>query len=574
MLSMFPKPYNDELLYSIVSRYHRQSGNIETRYTLSDLFGEERKFLSSDFPTKLNVLFERLRHFIAIEPLVFLKEHTPYLYYTNFLSPEITEKIQNNIMSIRTNVHSSTGQMASTVKDSPFFKFCDLCAQEDFNQFGETYWRVSHQLPSVMICTKHGNLLKESYIRYRGGEKCQLHFASTENQINAKEIFQDILLTQEDLNHINDIALQSELLLKESFSRGKDFFRSAYFYLLKVNGYTSFKGTIYQTELREHFIRYFGDKILRLFQSYPLNLDSNWLESITRKHRKSFHPLRHILLLLFLRTPVQDFFNLEINGPRLSVFPFGPYKCLNKFCPQFNENVIETIIVKTCKDTKRPLGEFRCSTCGFTYTRLGPDLISPLEYSIRRIKDYGWLWRENLVEFVDKKELSYRATAREMGVDVNTVIKYYRLEKNSKDAHVTDEVDEDKLKWMELIRNNPQITKKALRELEPALFSRIYRKDKEWLKRTLPNNRKKVINNRVNWNERDKETLRLIKEYILNNRSEVRQNRITISFIGAKINKTSLLQKKLNKMPLCECFLKCLYEDFFELKIKKGKLAS
>lgn len=571
MLSMFPRPYDNELLYSIVSRYHRQSGNIEIKTTLSELFGEERIFLSSDFPTKLNVLFERLKNFTIIKPLDFLKDHTPYLYYTNFLSPEITEKIQSNILSIRTNIHSSTGQMASTVKDSPFFKFCSMCTQEDFNQFGETYWRVSHQLPSVIICTRHGTLLKESYVRYRGGSPCQLQFASKDSQAKVKDIVRNKSLTQEEIICINDIALQSEILLKEPFNVGKDFFTNTYAHLLKVNGYTSFKGTIYQEDLRRDFINYFGEKILGVFQSYPADTDSNWLLSITRKHRKSFHPLRHILLLLFLKTTVRDFFNLEVRDSKLSPFPYGPYKCLNKYCPQFNKHVIKTINLKVCTDTKKPLGEFFCSTCGYTYTRLGPDLISPQEYLIRRIKDYGWVWKQKLVEFIDQRDLSYRATSREMGVDVNTVIKYYRLEKNLDDTPVAEE-DADKIQWIELINKNPKASKKALRKLEPALFARIYRKDKEWLKIIIPNSPKKVINKRVNWGERDLETLKLIKEYILKNRSEIKMCRITVSFIGVKINKKSLLQKKLEKMPLCECFLKCLCEDFLELKVKKGKV--
>ena len=40
MLAFFPEPYEDELLYGLLSRYHFYSGNIDFKDTLRELFGK------------------------------------------------------------------------------------------------------------------------------------------------------------------------------------------------------------------------------------------------------------------------------------------------------------------------------------------------------------------------------------------------------------------------------------------------------------------------------------------------------------------------------------------------------
>lgn len=40
MISFFPTPYEDELLYSILARYHLRSGNISYVDTNKDLFNK------------------------------------------------------------------------------------------------------------------------------------------------------------------------------------------------------------------------------------------------------------------------------------------------------------------------------------------------------------------------------------------------------------------------------------------------------------------------------------------------------------------------------------------------------
>ncbi|PPD00227.1 MAG: hypothetical protein CTY35_02960 [Methylotenera sp.] len=42
---------------------------------------------------------------------------------------------------------------------SKSLRFCSTCAEKDFSTFGYSYWRCSHQIPGVLWCSEHNNLL-------------------------------------------------------------------------------------------------------------------------------------------------------------------------------------------------------------------------------------------------------------------------------------------------------------------------------------------------------------------------------------------------------------------------------
>ena len=62
MLGFFPTPYPDELLYSLIARYHLRSGSISPKITLSELFGSTSTIATIDLPANLNNLTKRLQH--------------------------------------------------------------------------------------------------------------------------------------------------------------------------------------------------------------------------------------------------------------------------------------------------------------------------------------------------------------------------------------------------------------------------------------------------------------------------------------------------------------------------------
>lgn len=91
---------------------------------------------------------------------------------------------------------------------------------------------------------------------------------------------------------------------------------------------------------------------------------------ITRNTKRHVHPFRHLLILYFLEQDVDDFVNQKVNG---GPFGMGPWPCLNKVAAHYRESVIPNVKVTRDFKSTASIGIFSCS-CGFVYTRKGPDM--------------------------------------------------------------------------------------------------------------------------------------------------------------------------------------------------------
>ncbi|EAQ6061414.1 transposase, partial [Salmonella enterica] len=76
MLSFFPTPYPDELMYSVFARYHARSGNVSFKSTLQDLFGSEAIVSSIGFSSQLHALIQRLPKGAVYTDDDFIDKHT------------------------------------------------------------------------------------------------------------------------------------------------------------------------------------------------------------------------------------------------------------------------------------------------------------------------------------------------------------------------------------------------------------------------------------------------------------------------------------------------------------------
>lgn len=56
LLAYFPAPYEDELFYSVIARYHVHSGNFNFVDTIRDLYGKTQLKAIPDLATNLNAM--------------------------------------------------------------------------------------------------------------------------------------------------------------------------------------------------------------------------------------------------------------------------------------------------------------------------------------------------------------------------------------------------------------------------------------------------------------------------------------------------------------------------------------
>jgi hypothetical protein len=185
MTSFFPTPYPDELLYSILARYHIRSGNLSPKATLRDLFGVSTVVATADLPSHINALIQNLPPFSTYTAESIIYRYTLYPFYSPFLFPKISELVFDSMKEhCWGDVHARAGIMASAVAAPSRLRFCPECLFEDERRWGEPYWHRLHQVPSVLVCSKHLCLLQPSKVNVPGENKHEFYPASRENCVS------------------------------------------------------------------------------------------------------------------------------------------------------------------------------------------------------------------------------------------------------------------------------------------------------------------------------------------------------------------------------------------------------
>ena len=152
MLPYFPIPYEDELWYSVLCRYHVRSGNRDSATTFRNLF-EDREyekfstFLPNDTITK--VLKQLPAGLLDAKEIAL--NHTLFNYVFRFQKYEDKEELLSKALSGRINFPVKI-QRPNQYKE---LKYCPICVLEDEKKYGEAYWHTSHQIPYVTVCIKH-----------------------------------------------------------------------------------------------------------------------------------------------------------------------------------------------------------------------------------------------------------------------------------------------------------------------------------------------------------------------------------------------------------------------------------
>ena len=166
-LASFPRLYPDELLYSGLARYHIRSGNQSFRQTDLDLFGySSQQACRVTLTNNLKGLVKQIAHISDYRVRWLMENHTLYPFYAAFLTPIETRKLESATIEKRSGsiLEQARVDLDSTNDRRKYIKFCPECFDTEVEQYGEPYWHRSHQIPGVIICTKHKILLLDSTV--------------------------------------------------------------------------------------------------------------------------------------------------------------------------------------------------------------------------------------------------------------------------------------------------------------------------------------------------------------------------------------------------------------------------
>jgi hypothetical protein len=563
LLGFFPKPYPDELFYSIVARFRVRAAILSPKMVIEDVFNSRTATAIIDLPCNIKRLCSNLPFGSIFTPEYFIEKHTLFPLYKPFTFQEQAQKVYREMLGpYGGSIHATFGTIASTVKYPAYLRFCPRCLEEEQNKYGEGYWHRLHQVPGVEVCPIHQVLLNDSTLVVKQYNKHEfLPASSSVCLLKPTEVKCSTVMFKELIGIATDIEwiLNNEVGIKSLVWLQKQYIQS-----LITKDLATVMGRVRQKDMITAFRSYFGDELLKKLQSSVNDANEVWISGLVRKPRRIFHPLRHVLMIRFLAGSVPSLF--AINH-RVKPFGDGPWPCLNTVAIHYRQAVVTDVKVTYCYETKLPVGTFSCS-CGFVYSRRGPDSSPDDRYRIGRIKKFGPIWEEKLKMLV-AQGLSFRNVARVLRVDPQTVKKYslvenFSTEYNTKSKLVLNDNITRKDEWIKLCQQNPQESVTKLRKLKPALYTWLYRHERVWLSdRSLHIQIKKNSGiSRVNWEERDTLLCNKVRQEVNTILAgDGKPERITVSRIGKRLGILSLLEKKLDKLPHTKKCLSSMIES-------------
>lgn len=592
MISFFPTPYKDELLYSILSRYHIRSSNVSFLSTLEDLFNNKSTVCSIDLPSNIDRLVNNMPIGNEYTSELLIKDHTLFNLYTAFLDEDKKLEVINVLKGNNgKGIHSKVGAAQQVSDLDNYFRICPMCYKEEINLYGEGYLHRVHNAPGVLVCNKHRVPLSIS--------KEPISFFSRGGFVNLRSIeFMDNKYMQEisemDIETLVGIAEDIDYLINNEINnKTPEWFVEQYKNRLKQLNLCTPKGIVNINEVSNKFSEYYCDNILRLFtlNEYSSN-NTNWIKYMLRNQNYVVNPLKHILLIRFLGINIKDIFDKRID---YKPFGEGPWKCINKVCPHYLKNSIDDVKISYNSKLKRAVGEFQCY-CGYTYLRSSSDSSDKEYYDVGKVMKLGHLWEAELIKLI-KDNLSLNQIEKKLGTSQNTIKKHAAelglndyLNKHCKYSNITgDKSNKQKVKelnkqrkikqyrkqWVDLRKENPKATITQLREMNITAQDYLYRHDREWLYKNYPEKTKRTEGNKlVNWEQRDLEILEKVKVAVEEIENEAcRPKKITITLISKKIKMTSSLSNNIYRLPKTKEFINGVIDTNKSYQIKKVKWA-
>lgn len=310
MMNFLPLIYEDELFFSIISRYKQMCGFISKNAFVRDIYGKVGRPQSLFLPKNLNSIISNLPISSKITAEDFVLNNSLYPFFTAFLSQEKAMNICEAMVSgDSSSVERQMGISSSKVKLNKTLKYCPICFNEDMDSFGESWWRRLCQVPGVQYCLRHAIKLKESNVITTDTKLdylCADFNTCTDLTVGDKE---DEKLKELNMKYVNNV---SWLLLNKYIRKDLRFIINFYIDKLRERGLASKGGCIYLDNFQGEFVSYYSHKYLRMMQSdIDLDKETNWVRTFVRNNCKNRSPLRHLLVLQFLGIDIKEFFSTD-----------------------------------------------------------------------------------------------------------------------------------------------------------------------------------------------------------------------------------------------------------------------
>ena len=300
VLLHYPKP--DETWQSVVASFlHGWSRTARWRWA-THLLGSARAPVAFDYPRGILRCVERLPGELGLTSARILLNYTLLPVNRPFLSRRRWSLVTKAALANR-HVHFSLGVASSRIASPVFLRLCLGCIEDDRRVWGCAYWHRTHQLPGVIVCPRHKEILCPTNVRTRRSAAFEL-VAAEDAQLFAPDRF-----TRQERAFMATIAGDlSQLLSSDCPTPGAERLRAAYRFELNKGGFLTPRGRIANQRLCRCFTDFAGDMLLaRLGCDVDEVRRDHWIIRLISHSRWHQAPLRHVLFIRFLGHDAKSF---------------------------------------------------------------------------------------------------------------------------------------------------------------------------------------------------------------------------------------------------------------------------
>ena len=537
MISL-PKPYEDELLYSVVARAIAYLAP-KHDFAVNRLIG--RAQCSIFFGLPIDWLDGGIESAWGLSPQEIVERHTMFPFYGRFLPrTQFSAGMEIMLSGSRRNIATNLGlQNQGNVIRPAYLKFCRSCAREDVAVFGETFWRRSHQLNGTLLCLAHNEVLRVSSAAI---------FRRSRRPRDAS-VFVDLSMAPECAS----LTSVERSIAKPVSARCIDFlcgrptrwepshfpaqYRRAAIALHYLEDSSNPKRLSHE-KLTPDFVEFYGSELLKKL-GCNLEPSPTWVKQIFRALAQNhYHPLLHALVQTFLEYKCADQ-GCGLKSTRTITDATREWKCPNPYAEHD-----ESFRVPTVDRRWRPDGSIyfraKCS-CGYGFSFNRGTIRDRLFPETTRVFAWGPRWEREARRLRQKGFSNYKI-ARIMDVSHHVVKRLVHREKNKFEA---DDIT------ISLVR------KEWLKTRSKRSYLILYYRDRVWLRAQRKRVSRGGIGRPKDWSALDKiyapQLLSTIRTL------EVSPRRISYLALEEESGIQSL-KKKVLRMPRCSAILAKVFE--------------
>jgi hypothetical protein len=243
------------------------------------------------YGTNLNALAQRTYPAWGLSGVDILNRHTVFPYYSFYMGTKQLAALRSYTERTRRNASLMDHTSVPLPKQ---LKYCRSCVGRDLGRLGETYWRRTHQLSGILLCTEHEEILVNSVA------PSSLHedpYDATATILH-RESWECADLTAKEVVLALDIARRCRGLMTSAPSEWNKTFPPVHLYrraALEL-GYEYGMQKVNAREASDDFYKFYDSSFLSRF---GINISAGFTQVQKLLHGSGDHPLLHILLQLF-----------------------------------------------------------------------------------------------------------------------------------------------------------------------------------------------------------------------------------------------------------------------------------